>query len=106
MDLDSRLRTHARSLAHGSGKRSSQEIPDRNACLPRAGQTRTGDVSDESDSSAVEELSGKTFEYEEILPAFENYIPDKKAADVSAETRALADVYLLLFNSHAFVYLD
>ncbi len=56
--------------------------------------------------SLVEEFSGQTFEYEEILPAFENYTPDKKAADVSSETRALADVCLLLLNSHEFIFLN
>ena len=56
--------------------------------------------------SLVEEFSGKTFEYQEVLPTFENYTPDKKAADVSAETRALADVCLLLLNSHEFVFLN
>ncbi|MGA0029767.1 MAG: PSD1 and planctomycete cytochrome C domain-containing protein [Opitutales bacterium] len=55
--------------------------------------------------SLVEEFSGKTFEYEEVLPAFEHYTPDKKAADVPAETRALADVCLLLLNSHEFIQL-
>jgi hypothetical protein len=55
--------------------------------------------------SLVEEFSGKVFEYEEILPAFENYVPDKKAVDVSPETRALADVCLALFNTHEFAYL-
>ena len=54
--------------------------------------------------SLVEEFSGKKFEYEEILPIFENYTPDPKAADVSADTRALADVCLLLLNSHEFVH--
>ena len=52
----------------------------------------------------VEEFSGEPFEYEEILPAFENYVPDKKAADVESDTRALADLCLLLFNSHEFVF--
>lgn len=56
--------------------------------------------------SLVEEFSGKTFEYEEILPAFETYTPDAKAADVDAETRALADVCLLLLNSHEFINLN
>lgn len=55
--------------------------------------------------SLVEEFSGKVFEYEEILPAFENYVPDKKAIDVTPETRALADVCLALFNTHEFAYL-
>ncbi len=54
--------------------------------------------------SLVEEFSGKPFEYEEILPVFEDYKPDRKASDVDADTRALADVCLLLFNSNEFVY--
>ena len=54
--------------------------------------------------SLVEEFSGDTFEYQEILPAFEDYQPDLKPADVDAETRALADLCLLLFNSNEFVY--
>ncbi|MCP5550872.1 MAG: hypothetical protein H7A53_08280 [Akkermansiaceae bacterium] len=36
----------------------------------------------------------------------EDYTPDTKASDVSPETRALADVCLLLFNSNEFVYLN
>jgi len=56
--------------------------------------------------SLVEEFSGKKFEYEEILPIFEHYTPDRKAADINANTRALADLCLLLFNSHEFTYLN
>ena len=56
--------------------------------------------------SLVEEFSGNVFEYTEILPVFENYIADKKAADVSAETRALADVCLLLLNANEFMYVN
>ncbi|MEM1085711.1 MAG: PSD1 and planctomycete cytochrome C domain-containing protein [Verrucomicrobiota bacterium] len=55
--------------------------------------------------SLVEELSGKPFEYQEILPVFEDYTPDLKPADVSAETRALADFCLLLFNTNEFVHI-
>ena len=54
--------------------------------------------------SLVEEFSGQPFEYQEILPVFEDYLPDTQAADVSAKSRALADFCLLLFNSHEFVY--
>jgi hypothetical protein len=53
----------------------------------------------------VEELSGQIFKYEEILPNFEDYQPDLKASDVDAETRALADVCLLLFNTNEFSYI-
>jgi len=54
--------------------------------------------------SLVEEFSGRTFEYEEILPVFENYTPDQKAADVDPSTRALADLCLLIFNTHEFLH--
>lgn len=56
--------------------------------------------------SLVEEFSGERFEYEEILPMFERYQPDRKASDVSFETRALADFCLLLFNANEFMYIE
>ncbi len=55
--------------------------------------------------SLVEEFTGQPFEYEEILPVFENYIRDKHADEVDPGTRALADLCLLLFNSNEFMYL-
>jgi mono/diheme cytochrome c family protein len=55
--------------------------------------------------SVVEEFSGKPFEYEEILPVFENYTSDKKANEVDSQTRALADLCLMLFNSNEFLYI-
>ncbi|MCG8653132.1 MAG: PSD1 and planctomycete cytochrome C domain-containing protein [Pirellulales bacterium] len=55
--------------------------------------------------SLVEEFSGKVFEYTEILPVFGSYQPDKKAADVTPHTRALADLCLLLFNANEFIYI-
>lgn len=56
--------------------------------------------------SLVEEFSGDVFEYTEILPVFERYQQDTKPGDVSAETRALADLCLLLLNSNEFMYVD
>ena len=56
--------------------------------------------------SLVEEFSGQPFEYAEILPIFEAYERDKKPADVSAETRALADMCLLLLNTNEFMYVE
>jgi hypothetical protein len=56
--------------------------------------------------SLVEEFSGQVFEYQEILPVFENYVADKKPADVGPETRALADVCLLLLNANEFMYVN
>ncbi len=54
--------------------------------------------------SLVEEFTGQPFDYQEILPVFENYTPDKKPADVEPDTRALADLCLMLFNSNEFLY--
>lgn len=54
--------------------------------------------------SLVEEFTGQPFEYEEILNRFEDYVPDVKAWQVESETRALADVCLLLFNSNEFAH--
>lgn len=56
--------------------------------------------------SLVEEFSGRTFEYKEILPVFEAYQSDTKASDVSASTRALADFCLILFNTNEFMYVQ
>ena len=55
--------------------------------------------------SLVEELTGKPFEYTEILPVFENYTPDRKAWDIKPADRAMADLCLLLFNSNEFVFI-
>ncbi|MFG0335988.1 MAG: DUF1549 and DUF1553 domain-containing protein, partial [Maioricimonas sp. JB049] len=54
--------------------------------------------------SLVEEFSGDAFEYQEMLDVYEDYVPDIHASDVSPETRALADICLLLLNSNAFMY--
>ena len=54
--------------------------------------------------SLIEEFSGKPFDYLEKLIVFENYSADTKASDVAVETRALADLCLLLFNSSEFLY--
>ena len=54
--------------------------------------------------SLVEEATGLPFEYEEILPAFENYRADKKAYEVKPSTRALADLCLVLLNANEFMY--
>jgi len=54
--------------------------------------------------SLVEEFTGKPFEYQEMLNRFEDYVPDVKAWQVEPETRALADLCLLLFNSNELAY--
>ena len=54
--------------------------------------------------SLVEEFTGEPFEFVEKLNVYEDYVPDPKPWTVSAETRALADVCLLLMNSNEFLY--
>jgi mono/diheme cytochrome c family protein len=54
--------------------------------------------------SLVEELTGEPFEFIEKLNVYENYVPDPKPWSVDADTRALADVCLLLLNSNEFLY--
>ena len=54
--------------------------------------------------SLVEENTGETFEYEEMLPVFSNYQQDRKANEIKPFTRALSDLCLVLFNSNEFIY--
>lgn len=53
---------------------------------------------------AVEENTGENFTFTEPLEIAADFVPDLKPADVSPETRALADVCLVLFNSNEFAY--
>ena len=56
--------------------------------------------------SLVEEFSGKPFEYEEILPVFQDYRADQKPTDVPSSTRALADMCLLLLNTNEYIFVQ
>ena len=53
---------------------------------------------------AVEENTGESFTFEEVLHAYADYVPDLQPADVPLRTRALADVCLALFNTAEFSY--
>ena len=54
--------------------------------------------------SMVEEMTGERFNWEEELDVMKVYVPDLKPWDVGSETRALAEVCLVLFNSNEFAY--
>tara|TARA_B100000212_G_scaffold337013_2_gene311203 strand:- start:36152 stop:38947 length:2796 start_codon:yes stop_codon:yes gene_type:complete len=54
--------------------------------------------------SAVEEMTGATFSFKEVLFGFEHYVADPSLADVDAKTRALSDLCLVVFNSNEFLY--
>lgn len=53
---------------------------------------------------AVEENTGEKFKFTEKLHAYHDFVPDLKPSDVDAETRALAELCLVLFNSNEFAY--
>lgn len=55
--------------------------------------------------TANDENTGKVFSFTEKLFVYEDYVPDLQPSEVDAETRALADLCLVLFNSNEFVYL-
>ena len=52
----------------------------------------------------VEEMTGLKFYWVEDLDIYQDYVPDLKPWDVNPETRALADLCLVLFNSNEFIY--
>ncbi len=58
----------------------------------------------ELERTAVEEMSGASFKFTEVLFGYENYEADPGLADVDVETRALADICLVVFNSNEFAY--
>ncbi len=53
---------------------------------------------------AVEENTGEKFSFTETLFAYRDFVPDLQAADAPPETRALAELALVLLNSNEFVY--
>lgn len=53
---------------------------------------------------AVEENTGEKFSFVEKLEFYEDFVPDKKLADVDPKTRGLAELCLVLFNSNEFAY--
>lgn len=54
--------------------------------------------------SLVEEFTGEPFEFIEKLNVYNDYVPDAKPWTVDVDTRALADVCLLLLNSNEFLF--
>lgn len=51
-----------------------------------------------------EEMTGEPFEYTEELDIYTDYTPDRKDANVSVTTRALADLLVVYFNTNEFMY--
>ncbi len=52
----------------------------------------------------IEEQTGTTIRWSERLDVYEDYVSDVQPWSVSAETRALADLCLVLLNANEFLY--
>jgi hypothetical protein len=52
----------------------------------------------------VEEMTGETASWEERLDGLKNYERDLKPWDAGPQTRALAELCLVLLNSNEFLY--
>lgn len=52
----------------------------------------------------VEEMTGVNFTWTERLDVYEDYVRDPQPTDVGLETRALADLCLVLLNTNEFMY--
>ncbi|TVQ01776.1 MAG: DUF1549 domain-containing protein [Planctomycetaceae bacterium] len=53
---------------------------------------------------AIEENTGERFSFLERLPAHVDFVPDRGPEEVDARTRALAEIALVLINTHEFAY--
>ena len=63
-------------------------------------------IADQLQRTVMAEKTGQPYSFVEHMPAYKNYQADLQPADVSATTRGLATVCLVLFNSNEFLYLD
>ena len=52
------------------------------------------------------EKTGEPYNFVEIMPAYEHYVPDLQPGQTDARTRGLAQVCLVVFNLNEFAYLD
>ncbi|MDA1164291.1 MAG: PSD1 and planctomycete cytochrome C domain-containing protein [Planctomycetota bacterium] len=56
--------------------------------------------------TVMAEKTGEPYDFFEVMPAYENYVPDLQPAHVDARTRGLAHVCLVIFNLNEFAYID
>lgn len=56
--------------------------------------------------TVMAEKTGEPYDFIEVLPAYETYVPDLQPTQTDAKTRGLAQVCLVLFNLNEFAYLD
>ena len=92
----------------------SPTIKELNACLnhwenaikEEEGKTYTQEsFPTEIQRTVMAEKTGQPYDFIEILPAFETYVPDLQPGQTDARTRGLAQVCLVIFNLNEFSYL-
>ena len=93
----------------------SAEMPELKACLQHwkaataeeAGKTyEPRKYASKVKRTVMAEKTGEPYDFFEIMPAYDSYVPDLQPSQVDARTRGLATVCLALFNSNEFAYLD
>ena len=88
---------------------------ERNACLAHW-DTATAEERDKTHPiteypitikrTVMAEKTGEPYSFHEHMPAYKTYVPDLAPHQVDAETRGLAQVCIVLFNTNEFAYVD
>ena len=97
------------ALGRNATKDEQQACLDHWAAATKEEKTKTYKAakhSTETQRTVMAEKTGEPYDFIEKMPAFENYVPDLQPHQVDANTRGLAQVCLVLFNSNEFAYLD
>ena len=56
--------------------------------------------------TVMAEKTGEPYDFIEVMPAYESYVPDLQPAQTDARTRGLAQLCLVIFNLNEFSYVD
>lgn len=60
----------------------------------------------ETQRTVMAEKTGEPYNFVEIMPAYDSYVPDLHPSNTDAKTRGLSQVCLVIFNLNEFAYLD
>src|SRR5262249_40015267 len=108
-DVEGQVRLAFR-LSHGRGP-DREELTDcaahgrRRTAHHRAHAPARDELPTRVRRKMVEEMTGEEYEWEEELDGMHGYRRDLQAWQVGPQTRALADLCLVLLNSNEFLYL-
>jgi hypothetical protein len=63
-------------------------------------------VASEITRTVMAEKTGEPYDFIEVMPAYDDYVPDLQPYEIDARTRGLAHVCLVVMNSNEFAYVD